>query len=472
MKTKIVKILFIAFSFLILSKAIAEPFNFDDKITDNIFNEINSFSWTFSQKYDFIEDIKIKLSNIETDKKTDILTKINDLENDFKLKNIRKYVLNKYFSDTEKKLNLNFFRRWYQVLSRVDIQSDIHPNYLLKLENIIKEKKILDENDNRFKSYVFLVANLRKTKNYKRTEDILWNLDNLEQRQNFLNNSWSYEKDFDKLAISEWINLFSSSDFEKIKSKISDEKISPNSVYFQGFVYWYYKSEEIIKSSKIILENNIPHEIQTKKLSCEANSTTDFINYLGNKNSLASIDEQNIIDLIPTSGTGMIWGTGSDLSWWDPTKYFVWDMEWKQSRNPAKLSWYWIYADPLVNIINYKVADFWVKVQKNTFDEKNILKSLQSGSPIMSWYLLPVNIWSSIWYNFNPVSWKTTDWKVVNWYIWEHTWIIIWASLRQDWSINNLYYYEWKQKDLKVTNFSEIEKTAKLFNEIIQVKNT
>ncbi|MDD2487748.1 MAG: hypothetical protein PHS92_05260 [Candidatus Gracilibacteria bacterium] len=455
-----------------LSKAIAEPFHFDEELNSSVLEEIRSQSGSFAQRYEFIEEVKVKLKSIENEKKNILLKEINDLQKEMNLKNIRQYVLYRYFKDNTEKLNINSYRRGYQLVSRVDLQSDIHPYYLRKLENTIKKEKILNEKNNTFKSYVFLISKMRKPAEYEKSEDVLGKMDSLILESDFLSNSGSYGKYFDRLMLEEKANKYSINDFNRIRKKIIDTGISPRSHYFQAFLYWYSESKSIFKENKVILENNIPHDIQTKKLSCEANSATDFINYLYGTRSAGAINEQSVIDMIPTN-SGALWGNSeNELFWGDPSLHFVGDINGKQSRNSQKISGYGIYADPMVRIINAKISGLGIQAEKNSFSEENIIESLSKGSPVMFWYLLPVAIGNGAGYNFNPISWTTAEGNLINGYIGEHTGIIVGASIKEDGSINNLYYYEGREKNIQISNFAEIEKTAKMFDQMIHLKRS
>ena len=464
-----IKILLSILPFLVFSYAIAEPYNIDPNLSKKLISDIRTGSWSFSEKFEQIQTIKQKLSNIENStKKNEFIQNITKFEKIFILENLRKYSVYKYFGSKSKKIDLNYFRNWYQVISRIDIKADIHPYYLINLEKNIKQEKNLNEQSNIFRAYIFLIANLREKNEFIKVEDSLWKIDEIVKNADFKNKASSYEQYFNKIMVQEKINKYSINDFYKIKEKILNEKISPNSRYYNWFLYWYSKYFSILKNWSLKLSSNILHDLQIKPLSCESNSATDFINYFYAKKWIPSISEQEIIDALPKFEFA-ISQSSNNLFWWDPNFWFVWSIDWKQSRNPNKITWYWVYADPISKIISDKLSNQNLKVKKNIFNEKNILEALWNWSPIIFWYLLPVDTWSRISYNFDPIIWKTPEWKTINWYIWQHTWIISWVDINKNWKIENLYFYEWKEKNLQVRKFSEISKTAKLFDEILYI---
>jgi hypothetical protein len=104
-------------------------------------------------------------------------------------------------------------------------------------------------------------------------------------------------------------------------------------------------------------------------------------------------------------------------------------------------------------------------------DEKVLLESILNEHPVIFWYLTPVIKWKKMAYETRPTTWKTPSGKNINWYLGEHTWILIWADISKEWNIESVYYFEWKKEELQKMEYSLFLQTTAFFNEIIVVNS-
>ena len=129
-------------------------------------------------------------------------------------------------------------------------------------------------------------------------------------------------------------------------------------------------------------------------------------------------------------------------------------------QNYDYLTWYWVYEWPIISIMQ----NYWIKTYKSEFTKENILNSLLNDNPVMFWYVLPSKSWTI---NTKPLTWQTQNKKQITAYVWEHTWLIIWADFDYSWEITKVYYYEWTNKDVHIENFTDLEYKAKFLDKII-----
>lgn len=210
-----------------------------------------------------------------------------------------------------------------------------------------------------------------------------------------------------------------------------------------------------LKFRTLFLEKNLIQKLQEKNLSCESNSASLFATYILQKD----IKESEIFDKLPknTSKIQRIWWK---YIWWDPYIEYVWNVNWGQSKRISKFSWYWVYANPISQVLN----DLWVKNTIKYFNSKDIISSLFANKPVMFWYLQNNDWW---FMDNNPIVWNTKDNKKITWYIGQHTWIIVWVSFFTNKSINKIYFYEWLSSEIQIVDYQDILKRAKYFDMMI-----
>lgn len=427
----------------------------------------------FQDKLSFIDDVVFKTKKINQEKTRLLVRDIETYKKDFIWKNLRQYTATKYLSWSWSVDFLKKSKKIYQIAKIKNIKVDIHPNYLNTLELTIKNNSNINEKSDLFKlySYVLYWVHIQgKINNFSTLDQKFSELSFFWNSQEFISHSWYYLKRFEKLKKLENINPLSKTDFAKISAKIKSEKLSPDSDYVKWFFGWYAINKKILSSTSVFVTSVINHTKQEYSLSCEANSTKTLINYYLNEKWI-NIDENYILSQLPS----YTWAISKDNSWalfWaDPNEVFVWDITGKQSSNHNRFNWYWVYATPLVKIINSTIEKYNLKAKKTNFSEDIIFDSIIKWHPVVFWYLTPVIKWKSYSYETRPIVWKTQSWKLINGYLWEHTWIITGFDIDNNWKITNIYFYEWNKKELQKINIEDLKKLASYFDEMIIVEN-
>lgn len=446
----------------------AEPFYFHAKLINEI-RQILDEKENFWEKIKYLDNTEISLALINNENKNLIIRDVATLKKDLIKSNIRNYTINKYFTGSKVEF-IKKYKPFYLGLKNKDLTADIHINYLKYLEQIITGQLEINENDSIYKWYIYILYSYNKNqKNNVSTEEILNNIENFSSSNEFLQNKDYYKNRFDKLVLYEKFNKYSKNDFRIIKEKILKENISPNSDYVKWFLYWYWIYKNILTKNTITLKNTLYHEKQKYSLSCEANSARDLVNYYILNSGKKLIAEDEILSSLSSYTWWIIKNNSENYLWADPNKTFVWSFSWKQSINPLHFTWYWVYANPIIKSIKTLFTnDFEIK--KDTFNEKNIVESILWNNPVMFWYLSEVKIWNKIWYQTKSITWETQEWNKISWYIWEHTWVIVWYDINNNWKITNIYYYEWRNSDIQKMDFNFAKQVASFFNETITIK--
>lgn len=331
------------------------------------------------------------------------------------LEHLAEYTTHKYIkSGVYKKES---FAGAYEELTRTDSRADIHPFYLENLVTTLQQNQTLDENSIQFRALIYLLFSL--------SERVL---DNPTFEANILtrwNEAWNdaksvsgskiaaskvpiYTRILAEVAKHDHINPYSQNDLSHMREVIGLEKISPNSPYFKA--YLSMRERLISLEGKFRLTSRFTHLPQSLKLSCEANTATDLINFYRTNSRLVAMNESDFINLLPIRSDGLV-RTETDFIWGDPNKYFVGSMSGKQSSNPNIFSGYGIYADGISPIINQFLSQLGLSAQKETFDERKILDSLSSKNPVMFWYLSSIseNDDGVKKYSTKPIIWKTPE---------------------------------------------------------------
>ena len=242
-----------------------------------------------------------------------------------------------------------------------------------------------------------------------------------------------------------WYNL--KDNFSYIKELFLKTDIYKDYIKFTNFSAIWDKS--------IFLKTKIENKLQEKNLSCELNTASLFVNYFSSK----KYSEDDLYQLINKNDSKIILKWDKYI-WGDPNTEFVWDINWNQSKNIKYLNWYWVYAWPINSVIN----KIWINSKITKFDQNIIINSLANNKPVIFWYLSKNNSWII---NDEKIVWYTTDWKIIDWYVWEHTALIVWVDLDENLNINKLYYFEWKNLKLQVSNFKDISYQASFFDMMI-----
>jgi len=292
----------------------AEPFYFYAKLINDV-KQIISEKKVIWEKIKYLDDSIYKLSLINNIKKELIIRDIKTLKKDLIKTNLRSYTINKYFTGSKIEF-IKKYKPYYLGLKNSDLTSDIHINYINSLEGKITEQLDINENDNIYKWYIYILYSYKNKVNLAKinTQDTLNSLEDFSLSNEFLLNKDYYKNRFDKLVAYEKFNKYSKNDFNKIYSKIVKQNISPDSDYMKWFLYWYANHKNILTKTTITLKNNLYHEKQKYSLSCEANSTRDLINYYNLQNNKSIISEDEILSAI------------SSHTWWiiknDSNEYY------------------------------------------------------------------------------------------------------------------------------------------------------
>lgn len=272
----------------------------------------------------------------------------------------------------------------------------------------------------------------------------------------FLNINISFWfSNIEKIKINNFI--FSQSDYEKQKM-ILDKMLAYFKKQTDVDFLLSLKQKIIIKNlknKKIFLQNNLNQKLQDKPLSCEVNSASLFATYLLKR----EVSEGELFEKIPKYEEP-IQKTSSKFIWGNPYIEFVWKVNWKQTKNTNNFSWYWVYAYP----VSKALKQIWVDNKIKKFNKYDIINSLLENKPVIFWYLWENWTWKA---DTNPFVWYTQNWDKINWYIWQHTWLIVWVSLFDNWNINEVYFYEWRNLDVQIMKYNQIKYQTSFFDMMI-----
>lgn len=476
MKTKLIKIIAIAIITSLWAKdyffAFAEPYYFMPNTVELIKSKLKDSSWSVLENIEFLDNSYEKISALSDDRKKYMLSDIYSLKEEYIKNHLYDYVNEKYFSWTSANIKVKSFQKSFQIAKIKDIYADMHPNYMLSIENKIKGWTAIDENSNEFKIYAYMTYKLGSiSQDQITTEKRLSSLWNFALSDEYNSYSWSYETKFNKLIQTINANPFSKIDFEKAYSKALKENISPNSDYIKWLLFWYAKYKSALWRDLVAVSNTFPHSKQSYSLSCEVNSAKDIINFLSKDDFWKNINEDTLFTMLPSYSWALQKLWDKDFQWGDPDEVFVGSIDGKQSYNTDNFTGYWVYAKPLVPILSSILKPSKLKPEIKEFNENDILESINAKKPVMFWYLTPVKIWKWYWYRTTPIKWKTASWKVVNWYVWEHVWVIIWALISKEWKIKSVYIVEWKTDEPQKIDFNTISAQASFFNQMIVIKD-
>lgn len=309
------------------------------------------------------------------------------------------------------------FQTAYEKLKQTDSRADIHPFYLKNLIQSLKKDPSFHEDSVKFRALIFLLFSLseRMQDNPDFEKNILthwqeaWNdAKNLSGAKIPVSKTPIYARILGEVAKHDHINPYSQNDLSRMRERIGTEKISPNSAYFKA--YLSMRERLLPLNGKLHLTPRFTHLPQSLKLSCEANTATDLINFYRTNSRLVAVNESDFINLLPIRPDGIV-RTQTDFIWGDPNKYFVGSMDGKQSSNPNIFSGYGIYASGILPTINQFLSQLDLFVQKGTFDERRILDSLSNKNPVMFWYLSAIseNDDGVKKYSTKPIVWKTPE---------------------------------------------------------------
>lgn len=414
--------------------------------TDNVFSFSKNQILQIENKIDSFEIIQDKivfLDEIINISKNDDKEYFLKLKQKIVLSNLKE-VLNQAQGDYLN--NKYIYEKNFIVLKSVDPEASLSPYYAIKLINNIYKDEL------HFKSFVYLLNYLRE----KKSTDFIKNYK--KELLNKLNDTYAQSKLLENQTFiflkNNNYNYLSYNDLDKFKRYILKNNIWYDSKIFQHYVNYKSFHDSIIWG-KIYLLDEFEQKLQLYNLSCEINSASLFASYL----SWKEITENDIINKIQFY-TGAPEKKWNKFYWWNPYEEFVWDIKWFQTKSIDKITWYWIYAKPINNAIRLNGVNS--KVEK--FDIDIIVKSLLNNKPVMFWYLSKNNSWNI---NTKPIFWHTSDNKKIYWYIWEHTWIIVWLSFLKNWNINKIYFYEGKNSDLQEISYQDIVYQASFFDMII-----
>lgn len=245
---------------------------------------------------------------------------------------------------------------------------------------------------------------------------------------------------------------------------------------YYGRVYLSMKYRLSLQVGEISLSVPFHHELQTKSLSCEANAATDLINYYRLNKGFSPITEAYFLSRLPIHEESMIrvkhQGQGSSYIWGDPDKYFVGQLNGKQSSNRSVFSGYGISPTGIAPVIKNMLLAEKLTVQTGALSEHNILSSLAHGNPIMFWYILPtsINKNGTKHYDTNPISWQTLEGKYVNGYIGQHVGIIVGAHFNESGHIQTISFYQGRKESLDTMDFEEVQKFGAYFPDGLYVR--
>lgn len=370
-----------------------------------------------------------------------------DLKKEIIWKNLKNILV-----DTKDNYNskIEIYKKYFNVLQSMDNEASVNPYYFIKLKNKIHE------NDIYFKSFIYIYYEIKN--NLKIDKDFYSNYKNLilgkinEKR----NNSWVQILDRATFYFlqSKNYNYLSKNDGEKFKNYILKNKIWTDSKIFEYFMN-YIIFLNGLNNNQLFISDPLIQKMQEKNLSCEINSASIFASYMLKKD----ISEYQIFSNIP-QWENSIKKIGNYYIWGNPYQEFVWDINGNQTKFLDNITWYWVYANP----ISKSLRQIGIQNKVTKFDKDIIIKSLLKNEPIIFWYLSRNKLWEL---NTNSITWLTSDWKKIYWYIWEHTWLIVWVSLFDNWNINEVYFYEWKHQEMQILKYNDLKYQASFFDMMI-----
>ncbi len=433
--------------FLIISSLFTNVFSYDNTTYDTIKKSIDEI-WNYQTQISKIDEI---LEN-SSDKKLN--TQLTLLKNKILQKNLISIIKTDWLVDLEN--NFNNYKKSFLMLQTLNPEAWINPYYFKKLY-LETQKKDFDKQSIYYKSLVYLFSEIKNNivsnpefyKNYKSDLRIALN-----QTWTITKISESTKQTYQKLNL----NYLSKWDLNYLKNYITKNNVSTDSKMFKAYLESKFLLDKY-KSNSVFLTKNIENKLQKKYLSCELNTTSLYLSYV----TKTEVLESEIYPLLKAN-TSKIQKKGSTYIWGDPDVEFVWDINWFQTKNYDYLTWYWVYEWPIISIMQ----NYWIKTYKSEFTKENILNSLLNDNPVMFWYILPSKSWTI---NTKPLTWQTQNKKQITAYVWEHTWLIIWADFDYSWEITKVYYYEWTNKDVHIENFADLEYKAKFLDKVLLKKD-
>lgn len=418
-------------------------------------NELYAIDYT-NQKNVFLEQ---SLQPYQTDlEKLEYILSLDSSQNQFDASalqqkkeelfenNLHPFIVKKYFPLLEK--DASNYKKSFLALQYYDMEAWISPYYLLKLKSSLRVAKY-DENNLFFKAYVYIFY--RITQNYKANKSFFIT----KTKKNLL---WEHSLSLaDKEVLKKfWFSLYSQQDLDRLKNYIDKNKISPDAKLTQLFFVW--KNTLSRQNGSISLKNTFENKLQKYPLSCEINSASLFASYISKK----TISENKLWTQIPFFSESL----KKEWEYWywgNPNTHFVWKVRWQQTKYLDKMTWYWVYADPVVEALN----SLWIPSLKKEVSQDTIIQALENDSPVVFWYITPSKSW---FLNTQPVIWYTLEGEEIQWYIWEHTGVITKIDYNTAWKIENVYFYEWKKLEIQKMSYDEFLYKTSFFNMMITKK--
>lgn len=369
----------------------------------------------YMQKIEKLITVQEKIQSLHNPKTNKLETLLDTIKQDIILGNLAIYTTRKYIKSGI--YQKGEFQSAYEELRQTDSRADIHPFYLNTLIKSLQANSIFSEDSTKFRAlvYILFVLSEKVRENPAFEENVLvqwkeaWNDARSESGANIpVSKAPIYARILEGVAKYDHINPYSQDDLSIMRETIGIEKISPNSPYFKA--YLSMRERLILLGGQLHLPIYFTHSLQSRKLSCEANTATDLINFYRTNSNLIAMNETDFIDFLPIQSNGII-HTRTDFIWGDPEKYFVGNMDGKQSSNMDIFTGYGIYADGIAPVINHFLSPQNLSVQSGIFDEHHIINSLATQHPIMFWYLSAIseNENGIKKYSTQPIVWKTPE---------------------------------------------------------------
>ncbi|MDD5377391.1 MAG: hypothetical protein PHH16_04755 [Candidatus Gracilibacteria bacterium] len=430
----------------------------------------------YMQKLEKIATVQEKIRPLRGSKANRLKTLLEKTKQDIILQNLADYATRKYIqSGLYEKED---FLSAYEKLRQTDSRADIHPFYLRNLIRSLQENPFPDEDSMKFRALIFLLFSLSERvrnnpafdENIRANWEEAWNdAKNISGAKIATSKAPIYARILEEVARYDHINPYSQDDLSYMREVIGREKISPNSAYFKA--YLSLREKLVSLEGKLHLPTRFVHSVQSRKLSCEANTATDLINFYRTNSHLVTMNENDFINSLPIRSDKIV-HTKTDFIWGDPNRYFVGNMDGKQSSNPNIFTGYGIYADGIAPIINRFLSPQNLFVQPGTFDERHILDSLSEKHPVMFWYLSAISESENgeKKYSTKPIVWKTPEGKDIRGYIGEHAGLIVGADFDRSGHITTVSYYQGRSESLETANFQELQKLSSFFNEALYVE--
>lgn len=369
----------------------------------------------YMAKLEKLAAVEIKLQSMKGSRIDKIKTLLGTARQNIILAHLPEYAAHKYVKSGMYRKAA--FRPAYEELGRMDSRTDIHPFYLGNLIASIRENPGFTEDSVRFRALVYILFSLservRDNPDFERNTETGWkeawdDAKNLSGAKISASKAPIYARILEEVARHDHINPYSQDDLSRMRETIGKERISPNSAYFKA--YLSLRERLVPLGGKLRLPTRFTHSLQSRKLSCEANTATDLINFYRTGSNLVAMNESDFITFLPIVSDGIL-RTEGNFIWGDPNKYFVGSMDGKQSSNPNIFSGYGIYASGIMPIINHFLSSQDLSVQRGAFDERRILDSLSKKHPVMFWYLSAIaeNDDGVKKYSTKPIVWKTPE---------------------------------------------------------------